>query len=162
MRKVIIVVAVFVLLLSCAIAISGKMRPLTRVVVAACDTVPCHFTVVDGRITQNNSINTIVDGLKGNEDFNKATLFINIDSWNIEDWKLGAYIILGVHYEFGIPPINAYEIGLYEQWTGDKPECRIGFGPQSSALINTYIEWMSDPSKRPTKEQCREKIGTVR
>lgn len=153
---------------------SARVRQITYVVVAPCDMVDSHFSIKDGRITQNHPVSEVLIGIPQEKNgvvddwakrFNEATLYVSIDSWLPSDWEIGAYILAALPHEFGISPVNPFHVCLYEDWNPKKAECVIGKGPWTDAMFNRYIIWHrgSDPfDKWPTKEECRKKLGIMR
>lgn len=168
--SILLLIGITLILTSFFYQSEAKTRKIEYAVIKPCDDQLVHFKIKDGKVQQLNSVSTIIEGIEEHgqdgktlefwERFNKQTIYISIDSWDVKDWELGAWVLMGIHYKTNQPYINPYSIGLMEQWITVNEDCSIGYGPWTCALINIYVSWINNNTP-PSNEEITKRIGVI-
>ncbi len=168
--SIFLVVGIAVVSFAFLMQTEAKVRKIEYAVIKPCDDKLAHFKIKDGKVQQVNSIATVIEGIEEHdqngkklefwERFNKQTIYISIDSWDVKDWELGAWVLMGINYKTKQYYINPYSVGLLEQWVTVGEDCTIGYGPWTCALMNLYIYWINNNSP-PSAEEITKKIGVI-
>lgn len=112
-RKLILLAAALVLVI-CTGFVSARPRLIRRVYVHVCDKYPAHIKICDGRVAKLESVRETLDVLdpeiSGNDQINRETVWIYVDSWNHEDFALVPVVATAIWRTYHQPVILAFNI----------------------------------------------------
>ncbi len=114
-RRIILLFTAAVLIV-CSGFVFARPRLIRRVYVHVCDKYPAHIKITDGKVTKLKSVRDTLDVLDpeipGNNQINRETVWIYVDSWNHEDFALVPVIATTIWRTYHQPPISAFNIDV--------------------------------------------------